>query len=282
MSLRAKRGNLIPRHVSRRSLRRLWLLAMTLFAVWACPPVRAEEQISEIQARFGEMSGDVQLLSQGAVDWIDAHTDLPLQSGDQIRVGDDGEAVLVMSDHALWTLRANSEAAIGYTTSTEGRLSLRTGTLLGKVLPQNGLSQEWRFETPTAVCAVRGTEFVIAHDDEEGTHLGVFEGVVEMGAAESAAGEGTLVMIRANEEGLLRHGQALRKLNQHSFWIRQQQHRLPLLRQRLQRVRDTWSPFTPSYRNELRRKFIVTPKVKPHRPPVRRARRKPGKSDGAF
>ena len=244
------------------------------------PALFAEEEISDIQARFGVITGDVQILSQGAVDWVDAHTDLPLASGDEIHVGDDGEAILIMSDHALWTLRPNSDVEVGHMTVTEGEISLREGTILGKVDPIAGMPQTWRFETPASICAVRGTEFALAHSDDEGTHLGVFEGAVEMRPAESATGEASSILIKAKEEGMSRRGQPLRKLRQQSFWTRQQIHRLPLLRERLLTVQKTWSPFTPSYRKELRSKFIKPAKVKPHHAPIRRRPRHSASSAG--
>ncbi|MCI0406813.1 MAG: FecR family protein [candidate division Zixibacteria bacterium] len=233
------------------------------------------DALAESQARLGEVTGSVQVLTQGAPDWIDAHVDLPLETGDQIRVGEEGQAEVSMAQNVLVVLDAGTHVIMGHTTTREGKLSMSRGALLGKIQTKEGAEGVWRFETPMGICAVRGTEFAIVHSEEEGTHLGVFDGAVEMAPAETAAGTADAVMIRAREEGVLEKKKPFRKLNAYSPVVQRHIPHVKGLRNRYARVSGVWVPLTGEYRKELRRKHVAPVKVK-KTPPRRQApRRRP-------
>ena len=67
------------------------------------------DTLAENQARFGVITGDVGLLSQGAPEWIEPHEGLPIEPGDHIRTGEDGQAELIMSDKAVWVLEPQTD-----------------------------------------------------------------------------------------------------------------------------------------------------------------------------
>lgn len=253
------------------------LLAMTAL-VFFLPftLLYAEDPLTENQARFGELKGTVEVLSQGASKWIEAHKELPLETGDQVRVGDDGEADISVSQHALWALQPNSHIIVGHTESNSGRITLTSGDLLGKVDAPAEIPQAWEFETPTAVCAVRGTEFALHYAEAEGTHLGVVKGTMDMRPAETATQTFEPVSVRVNEEGVALRGKPLQRLPHFSPVMEKHLPQFVEVRRRAQRNRHEWSPHTVGFRQELRRKFVapVKPAPKVNRPP-RLLRRRP-------
>ena len=235
------------------------------------------DDLAENQARFGRVTGEAQILPQGAADWLDAEPGLPIETGDQIRVGDDGEAELSIAANALWVAQNNSHLIVGHHAGQDGRLTLTQGGLIGKVNPMNGRTGDWRFETPTAVCAVRGTEFILVYGEDAGTQLGVVKGVVEMRPAESATESLPPVLVYANEEGVLKKRMPLRKLSAFGPELHARLGRMAAVRRRFHEAGQVWSPFTREYRRELRHKR-VPPAVKKRSAPPPRAvprRRRP-------
>src|SRR5262249_19348733 len=91
-------------------------------------PVCAEE-LSENQARFGVITGDVGLLSQGASEWIEPHEGLPLEPGDHIRTGEDARVEILPGPNALWVLEPESEMGVEHMEANAGRFNLSSGTL---------------------------------------------------------------------------------------------------------------------------------------------------------
>jgi hypothetical protein len=249
--------------ISRRISRGLLILGVlsSLSILWA-------DDLAENQARFGPVNGDVEVLPPGASQWIDAHVDMPIEAGDQIQVGEDGDAELAMTSDVLWILNPGSELIIGHTTTQESRIALRRGGILGKVTPGSVGTGGWVFETPAAVVAIRGTEFALLHSDSEGTELGVFQGSVEMSPAETAEGTAPPIRIGAQEAGVVGRKTPLHKLTAFPPHLVQERNRVVNLRKRFQTAQHVWSPYTVEYRKEMRRKWI--PEFKAHKPPPRR------------
>lgn len=232
--------------------------------------------LAENQARFGKITGDVGLLSQGAGEWVEPHEGLPLEPGDHVRTGEDGEAEIALSRNAVWLMRPQAELVAERLETNAGRFSLFQGALLGKVdSTSDGALQHWEFNTPTAVCAVRGTEFAIEVSKEEGAHLAVFEGEVEMSAAEGVAGLPEPVRIAAGQEGMAGRGKPLQVLARFSPRMQAHLDRRDVLRSRHAALRGVWSPFTPGVRKELRARWVApVPQKSPRRPSNLRRRQR--------
>jgi hypothetical protein len=215
------------------------------------------DSIAENQARFGKVTGTVQVLSQGVSHWVDAHVDLPIEVGDQIHVDEDSEAELSITKNALWILQPDTDVIIGHTTTQDGQLTLSQGMLLGKFEPaSNGLTGTWEFNTPLGVCAVRGTEFAIEYIDKGGTHLAVFKGAVDLQPAETASQTFPFVTVNTHQEGVLRSGGAVKISNTFSPTILSAQGHLRQLQKRFNEIAHVWSPLTEEYRKALRAKFV--------------------------
>src|SRR5438132_975029 len=118
-------------------------------------PQAGADPLAENQSRFGAIQGDVGLLSQGASEWIEPHEGLPIEPGDRIRTGEDGQVELIMSENALWTLEPETEVVAEHTERNAGRLDLESGALLGRVDSARtaGVVQRWEFNTPVSVAA---------------------------------------------------------------------------------------------------------------------------------
>lgn len=226
------------------------LLAMTAFA---------EDPLAENQARIGRVSGDVQLFVQGATQGAQAKTDMPIEPGDQIQTGEDSTVEIALNPQVLWVIQSETDLIIGRTTEQEGRILMRRGTILGRVDVSAGYPGVWVFETPLGVCTVKGTEFALAHRDEEGTHLGVLQGTVELKLAETADEYAdSHILVQANEEGISQKKKPLRKevwSPEMKTWIR----KLPEVRKRQRETAHVWSPLTTGYRKELRQKLVPAP-----------------------
>ena len=242
--------------------------ALILLIPLSIPSVLSADALAQSQARFAQVHGTVQVLSPGAVEWIDAHTDLPLESGDQIRVGDDGEAEISASQNALWIVQSGSEVVWEHSTSDEGFLTLSQGSLEGKV-SHDEVPQHWEFHTPTAVCAVRGTEFALDVSALEGAHLGVFDGEVEMKPIDS---EEAPYVIHASEEGILRAGHPFQKCLSFTERMRRHAAHRNVLQQRHAAMQSVWTPLTTQYRQELRSRFVKPPP--PPRKSIHRQRKR--------
>jgi hypothetical protein len=240
------------------------------------------EPLSENQARLGVVTGDVGLLSQGAVDWIEAHEGLPIETGDRIRTGEDGRVELIASELALWVLEPNTDVVAEHIEADAGLIDLNSGALYGTVDSERaaGRSQRWEFNTPAAVLAVCGTEFALDVSKQEGTRMGVFEGKVAMQTAETAEGPQPPIEVSSGQEAAARRGRPI----QTSAKLGSRLTALSALRgparRRQKQIEGTWSPFTPTVRADLRRRFVAPPaKHSPLRHAVSRKRRRPQNSE---
>ncbi len=237
-------------------------------------PCRVQaDTLAENQARFGVITGDVGLLYQGAPEWIEPHEGLPIEPGDRIRTGEDGEVELIMGENVLWMLEPETEIVTEHMETHAGRLNLSSGTLLGKVDSARaaGIAQQWEFNTPASVVAIRGTEFALQFSKPEGCHLGVFEGTVEVEPAETAEGLQPPVRVSVGQEAVSRRGKPLQMLTKFTPRMQALSAKRAFVARRQRQIQNTWSPFTPAVRAESRRKFVAAPpkrpRIRPH--PVR-------------
>jgi len=234
---------------------------MILFVLLILALPLCAEPLSENQSRFGVITGDVGLLTQGADDWIEPHEGLPLEPGDHIRTGENGTVELVMSDNALWVLEPQTEVVMEHTETNAGLLDLFDGHLFGTVDSKRaaGSIQRWEFHTPAAVVAVRGTLFGITASKQEGTHLGVFAGNVDVQPAETAEGPQPVTEVPSGHETVARRGRPIQTFTKFSAMMSTLAARRTAVLRRQKVIQDTWSSFTPSVRKELRGRYVSPP-----------------------
>ncbi|WP_269629777.1 FecR family protein [Pelomonas sp. BJYL3] len=140
----------------------------------------------------GPMIGEVLVLKGEA--WLDGH---PLRAGDRlqagatVRTGQPGRLRLRFEDGSVLVLSDATELRLEHWTPSAGgarqaRLWLSLGLIGQAVRPQAGGT--WQVRTPSAVTAVRGTEFVVEVDASRKTAVHVQTGAVAVDPAGAAAG----------------------------------------------------------------------------------------------
>jgi hypothetical protein len=145
----------------------MMLLACALIFALATPALSREEPVGKLT----DFSGAVIIKSKGS--WASKPSlNLPLYSSDKV-VTQLGRATIVFNDGLVIKVANNSNLLIkeglenedisGKTKTIKRRLRL----ILGKLSFKTGISKQKRdtiFETPTAVCALRGTEGTLSVD----------------------------------------------------------------------------------------------------------------------
>ncbi len=212
-------------------------------------PLAARE--GEREARLTETRGEVTLYTAEEPEGAPAEKDMPLETGDRIRTGEDSSAEVSLDGQHVVSLRENTDFTLSAARAAETELKIALGSLLAKIGALFG-SESLRVRTPTAVAAVRGTEFgVEVPSDREETTVGVFdEGKLEV-SGEAGAPE----ILIANQETLVARGARplpayqLKRLVRHRAFMRG-------LRRRAQSLRRAWRALPPEERRELRQRLI--------------------------
>ena len=142
-------------------------------------------------ATMTRLSGVVEVLPFGSEAWRLSSVDDQIDVGDRIRTGSSSAATLVFFDGSTADLGATSDVTIAQMRSRRdgGNKTIVLHQWLGhmhnRVNPLNDTSSRFRVETPTAVAAVRGTEFTITTEADGATHVAVIEGVVNVTSREA-------------------------------------------------------------------------------------------------
>jgi hypothetical protein len=145
-------------------------------------------------ARLSEISGQVKYLKGDKMAWEAASIDMELNNGDKVKTEVESHAKIIFySGHSAF-LDENSEMKINQTDDNKTSLDLFKGKLRSKVKSLSK-GQNYKVETPQAVCAVRGTDFDVSIINNI-TEVKVYEGIVE--AKEIITGE--KVQILAGQE----------------------------------------------------------------------------------
>ena len=139
------------------------LLALGLAAL-ACAPAQAD--VGQIKTAKGQVSVE----RQGQA--LPGAVGLLLEAADVLKTGADGSVGITMRDNSLLSAGPNSILALERfefdAATSQGRFDaqLRRGTLAvisGRIAKQS--PQAMTLRTPSALLAVRGTEFVVSAND---------------------------------------------------------------------------------------------------------------------
>jgi hypothetical protein len=127
--------------------------------------VQAQSETGQVAAILGTMDIERGGTSQSAT--IGA----PVFSGDRLRTGGTDQAKVVFQDDSVLDLAAGTDVLLAKQVfdrtgpRLESRLRLTKGKLRAWVSEAyQGTRSRYEVETPTAVIAVRGTEFIVAYD----------------------------------------------------------------------------------------------------------------------
>jgi Tfp pilus assembly protein PilF len=132
------------------------------------------------EVRLVEFAGKVEAARAGTNAWVQVDSQTVLHPGDQLRTGEASRATLQFSDRSVFRVDQSSLLEIRPPAKPDGwkELFLRIGSIffLDRERPSN-----IRLTTPTSTSAIRGTEFVLAVTDPDGTtQLSMLDGVVAL------------------------------------------------------------------------------------------------------
>ena len=166
-----------------------WLLC---FASILMAGLASAAETAPFEVRIVDLSGTVEISRAGATAWDPAYTNQVLRPGDSGRTGARGQVVLQLRDRSL--VRYGDRSHFAVEAPASGRESVLmelirgVGYFFGRDRPD-----AVRFRSRTASAAVRGTEFVIAVDDDDRMVVTLLDGEVELrndaGVANLSSGE---------------------------------------------------------------------------------------------
>ncbi len=138
-----------------------------------------------------DLDGQVSLRRAGSPDWVPAPKGAPFNEGDGLRTGPGTWCELLFKDGTYVKLEADSETSAEQLKADAGERSFSFSFLKGKALWM-AAKLKWKarstfsVRTPSAVCAVRGTDFTVIVSTDGAASVGLFEGkvAVSSGTAE--------------------------------------------------------------------------------------------------
>jgi ferric-dicitrate binding protein FerR (iron transport regulator) len=234
-------------------------------------PVYAQETPAPFEARLTQVSGDVSVIAAGGnAEGTTVPGEMPLVEGDQVKVGPHGSAEIALTGPTVIQLLEGSSLRIKQLSEKNVIFRLDNGTFLAKVKFEKKDGNQLSVETPTAVAAVRGTEFVV-QQESFGSRIGVLD---EGHVAVSAPGSSDQIMLHFNQETRVRRGLSPEKAQalQHLYHYKTQ---MSLMRERVHFLHKHWNNLTPEQRQMVRDAWVKThPRQIPDATPVHKTLRK--------
>lgn len=143
-------------------------------------------------ARLKVASGSVMVKAAHSEEWAAVTGELPLAPDDTIKTGPDGVADLYLDDKGVVSLGRNTQLEVNTMEHGDTIFSLGFGSIVAKI--KKFVNDKYRLQvrTPSAVCAVRGTEFAVEYSQmAKETAVAVFdEGRVDVTPQAADGGEG--------------------------------------------------------------------------------------------
>jgi hypothetical protein len=158
---------------------------------------QAQSQSENWDARLKVVSGSVMVKPSDSEEWSKITGEIPLSSDDAIKTAADGVAELYLDDKAAVSVGRNTELEMNSIEQSDTIFSLIHGSLIAKVKKLMNEKFKLQVRTPSAVCAVRGTEFAVEYSQlGKETAVAVFDegrvAVTPQGLEEGAEQEYTL------------------------------------------------------------------------------------------
>jgi len=165
-------------------------IILALFLALAAMPAAAGET-----GCVYDLKGETQIMKAGGAGWTPARKGLPVAEGDRVRTGPQAWCEILFKDGSFIKMEADSETAAEELKVTAEERVFSFSFLKGKALwmaakLKKKATSKFSVRTPSAVCAVRGTDFSMIVSTAGETTVGLFEGKV---AVSDAAGEKELL-----------------------------------------------------------------------------------------
>ena len=143
--------------------------------------------LSALAATVDQVRGDVRIIPIGATaedQGRAAAVGAAVNPGETIRVGPDSQVRLALPDGTQVEIFARTQLVFNEDLSDPGArgylLGLVWGRILSQVVPRKEGGSPYKVITPSTICGVRGTEFIVAVADDGETRIGVGKGEVEV------------------------------------------------------------------------------------------------------
>ncbi len=135
--------------------------------------------VSGYGASVSFMLGDVKITRGGKT--ITAELDKKLLAGDMIKTGKDGIATVKYDDGSEVNIQKNSWVKIGDKAAEDKEfVSVVSGVIKAK-FSKVSKGEERKVYTPTTVCSVRGTEFIVGVSEGADSQVALTEGKLDVG-----------------------------------------------------------------------------------------------------
>ena len=126
-----------------------------------------------------KINGKVEIMPIGKKDFFDLNSGRILSDGDKIRTGSKGfVAIIFIDDKSTLKLKENSEVIINgqrMASSISKKINMDEGTIRATIQKQNS---NFVIQTPTSVASVKGTDFWLVSNPENGDQIIGIEGIV--------------------------------------------------------------------------------------------------------
>ena len=155
-------------------------------------------------AAINDMEGDVFVKKAADKEEIFAEVDMELQEGDEVITKEKGSVDLIFDDDStIIRLSENTNLVVKKIekdkTSHSSLLELIKGKIVNIVNKVSGVRKSFEVKTPTAVAAVKGTEFAVEATDKE-SYVGVFKGEVNVSGFDAAGNKLQEVGVKEEKE----------------------------------------------------------------------------------
>lgn len=230
---------------------------MTLFAAAASiflSFVDAQGSSPTWDARLTLVEGEVTVIYHDQdKTGVSAEEGMLLEAGDVVKTGPESRAEIGLEADSAIELDERSEFKVTALDRTESAFFLETGAVVLKILNLLKDRGKLRVQTPTAIAAVRGTEFAVEYKTDGETAVAVFdEGSVAVRGLEGDGGEVTL---SKSEETSVMLGRMPEKPRPLERLIRHRA-RMAMLRRRAAGLRRAWRAVPVARRRAMRQEMF--------------------------
>ncbi len=153
-------------------------------------------------ARLKVVSGTVLVKTINGEEWSRITGEMPLDPNDVVKTSADGVAEIYLDDKGAIYLGRNTELEITDLALEDTIFSLNFGSLVAKIKRSLNEKNKLQVRTPSAVCAVRGTEFAVEYSQmRKESSAAVFdEGRVAVTEADGSGKEAQEYLLEKNTE----------------------------------------------------------------------------------
>ena len=125
-----------------------------------------QNQSQSWDARVKVVSGTVMVKTVEGDEWSKITGEMPLDPNDVVKTSADGVAEIYFDDKGAMALGRNTELEITALEQEDAIFALNSGSLVAKIRHFLNEKHKMQVRTPSAVCAIRGTEFAVEYSQQ--------------------------------------------------------------------------------------------------------------------